>query len=176
MPKICWGCCESLDVRLSQGSLKFLAQTSRVATTSHQYCVRFICCRSDELSSRSPLASLVYQVLTSKILIWPTIFISPQKVLLAASGHLWGESAFTRRFGDKYFAAAGPRIWNKLPVRLSVGKTRKSAAQNSEDNWKHSCFTRTAMHSDFFDYPEAEPSIAPDKIILLLTYLLIVGS
>jgi len=28
----------------------------------------------------------------------------------------------------------------------------KSPAQNSEDNWKHSCFRRTAAHRDFFDY------------------------
>ena len=52
------------------------------------------------------------------------------------------------RFGDRCFAAAGPRIWNNLPVC----DKRKSAAQNSENNWKHSCFRQTAAHRDFFDY------------------------
>ena len=33
---------------------------------------------------------------------------------------------------------------------LPVCETRKSAAQNSDDNWKHSCFRRTAAHSAFF--------------------------
>ena len=33
---------------------------------------------------------------------------------------------------------------------LPVCETRKSAAQNSEKNWKHSCFRRTAAHRDFF--------------------------
>ena len=55
--------------------------------------------------------------------IWPTMFISPQKVLLAPSGLFRRESAVTRvhsRFGDRCFAAAGPvlRIWNNLPASL----------------------------------------------------------
>ena len=42
---------------------------------------------------------------------------------------------------------------NKLVISSSLlCETRKSAAQNSEDNWKHSCFRRTAAHRDFFDY------------------------
>ena len=35
---------------------------------------------------------------------------------------------------------------------LPVCETRKSAAQNLENNWKHSCFRRTAAHRDLFDY------------------------
>jgi len=46
---------------------------------------------------------------------------------------------------------------------LPVYETRKSAALNSKDNWKHSCFRRTAAHRDFFDY------IAPYKYSYLLT-------
>ena len=65
------------------------------------------------------------------------------------------------RFGDRCFAAAGPRIWNNITY-LPVCETRKSAAQNSENNWKHSRFRRTAAHRDFFDY------------FALHTYLLVV--
>ena len=71
------------------------------------------------------IASLVYQVLSSKVAylaIWSTIFISPQKVPLASSGPLRGESALSLVFivvlSDRCFAAAGPRIWNNLPASL----------------------------------------------------------
>ena len=47
----------------------------------------------------------------------------------------------------------------------SARQPRKSAAQNSEDNWKHSYFRRTAARRDFF-------IIALYKYSYLLTYLL----
>jgi len=46
---------------------------------------------------------------------------------------------------------------------LPVCETRKSAAQSSEDNWKHSCFRRTAAHRDFWLL----------RLINTLTYLLV---
>jgi len=46
---------------------------------------------------------------------------------------------------------------------LPVCETTKSAAQSSEDNWKHSCFRRTAARRDFL-------ITAPYKYSYLLTY------
>jgi len=36
-------------------------------------------------------------------------------------------------------------------THLPVCELRKSTAQDSGDNWKHSCFKQTAAHRDFFD-------------------------
>jgi len=36
-------------------------------------------------------------------------------------------------------------------THLPVCEIRKSTAQDSGDNWKHSCFKQTAPHRDFFD-------------------------
>jgi len=50
--------------------------------------------------------------------------------------------------------------------RIMAYLTMKSVAQNSE-NWKHSCFRRTAAHRDFFDYCALWILL----FIYLLTYL-----
>jgi len=96
------------------------SQERNVANTSHRYCVNFIRCQSDdELNSRWP-AWYTKCCQAKYLVIWPTIFTSPQKVLLP-SGPLRGESALSlvfSRFGDRCFAAAGPRIWNNLPASL----------------------------------------------------------
>ena len=89
------------------------------------------------LARHGPLQLSVLQLaFTARDLCLP---ISPQKVLLSPSGLLRTESALSAR-------------------------QMKSAAQNSENNWKYSCFRRTAAHCDFFDYCALW--------ILLLTYLL----
>ena len=67
------------------------------------------------------------------------------------------------RFGDRCFAAAGPRIWNNLPASLW---DREVTAQNSEDNWK----------LDVSDGPRCIVNFwllrLTNTLIYLLTYLL----
>ena len=75
-----------------------LVSVRYVANTSHRYCVNFIGCRSDdELNSRWP-AWYTKCCQAKYLAIWPTIFISPQRVLLAPSGPLRGESALSLVF------------------------------------------------------------------------------
>ena len=88
------------------------------------------------------IASLVYQVLSSKV---PTYLAddihlaseSSDRSLRSSSGR---KCSVTRVY--RCFAAAGPRTGTTY---LPVCETRKSAAQNSEDNWKHSCLRRTLL-------------------------------
>jgi len=105
-------------------------------------------CRSDDqLSSRLPAWYTKY------LPIGPTMFISLQKVLLARSALIRGESALLlvfRVFLVRYVLLQLDHVSGT--TYLPVCETRKSAAQNSEDNWEHSCFRRTAAHRDFFDY------------------------
>ena len=129
------------------------SQERNVANTSHRYCVIFIGCRSDdELNSRLPV--WYTKCCQAKYLaIWPTIFISPQRVLLAPSGPLRGESALSLVFTVVLVTDVLLQLDHVSGTTyLPVCETRKSAAQNSEKNWKHSCFRRTAAHRDFFDY------------------------
>ena len=78
------------------------------------------------IHDRLPVRRRVYCQLLSKVLpIWVIIFISrdlsPPQVLLALSGPLREKCSVTRvqnRFGDRCFAAAGPRFWNNLPASL----------------------------------------------------------
>ena len=98
------------------------SQEPNVLNTSHRYCVNFIGCRSDdELNSK--IASLVYQVLSSKV---PTcladdIYLASESFARSLRSSLRRKCSVTRvhsRFGDRCFAAAGPRIWNNLPASL----------------------------------------------------------
>ena len=129
------------------------SQETNVANTSHRYCVNFIGCRSDdELNSRLP-ASYTKCCQAKHLAIWPTIFISPQKVLLAPSGPLRWESAPSLVFTVVLVTDDLLQLDHVSGTTyLPVCETRKSAVQNSENNWKHSCFRRTAAHRDFFDY------------------------
>ena len=81
-----------------------------------------------------------------------TIYILPLKVLLAPSGPLRGESAILLVFSHFDDRCLLQLDHVSGTTYLLVCETRKSAAQNSEDNWKHSCFRRTAAHRDFFHY------------------------
>jgi len=74
---------------------RLITGATNVVNTSHRYCVNFIGCRSDdELHSRLP--AWYTKCCQAKYLsIWLTIFISPQKVLLAPSSPLRGESALS---------------------------------------------------------------------------------
>jgi len=127
------------------------SQEPNVANTSHRYCVNFIGCRSDdELNSRLP-AWYTKCCQAKYLAIWPTIFISPQKVLLAPSGPLQGESALSLVFTVVLLTDVLLQLDHVSGTTyLPVCETRKSAAQNSENNWKHSCIGRTAAHRDFF--------------------------
>ena len=65
-------------------------------------------------------ASLVYQVMSSKV---PTYDIhltseSFARSLRSSSGRKCSVTRVHSRFGDRCFAAAGPRIWNNLPASL----------------------------------------------------------
>ena len=97
---------------------------------------------------------------------WLTIFISPQKVLLAPSGPLRGVSGMLLVFRFVLVTDIVLQLDHVSGTTyLPVCETRMSAAQNSEDNWKHSCFRRTAAHRGFL-------IIAPYKYSYFLTYLL----
>ena len=96
--------------------------------------------------------------------IWPTTFISPQNVLLAPSGPLRGKSVLSLVFTVVLVTDVLLQMDHVSGTTyLLVCGTRKSAAQNSEDYWKHSCFIRTAAHRDFFWLM---------RLINTLTYLL----
>ena len=67
--------------------------------------------------------------------IWPTIFISPQKVLLAPSGPLRGESALSLVFTVALVTDVLLQLDHiSGTTYLPVCETRKSAAQNLENN------------------------------------------
>jgi len=121
------------------------SQERNVANTSHRYCINFIGCQSDdELNSRLP--AWYTKCCQAKYLpVWLTIFISPQKGLLRK------ESALSLVFTVILVADVLLQLDHvSRTTYLPVCETRKSAAQNSEKNWKHSCFKRTAAHRDFF--------------------------
>jgi len=69
------------------------------------------------------IASLVYQVLSSKV---PTYLAddihlaseSSARSLRSSSGRKCSVTRVHRHFGDRCFAAAGPRIWNNFPASL----------------------------------------------------------
>ena len=93
------------------------------------------------------------------------IAISPQKVLLAPSGPLRGESALSLVFTVVLVTDVLLQLDHVSGATyLPVCETRKSAAQNSGNNWKHSCFRRTARRIVTFLI------IAPYKYSYLLTY------
>jgi len=67
--------------------------------------------------------------------LWPTIFISPQKVLLAPSGLLRKESALSLVFTVVLVTDVLLQLDHVYGTTyLPVCETRKSAAQNSENN------------------------------------------
>ena len=115
--------------------------------------VNLIGCRSDdELNWRWP--AWYTKCCQAKYLpVWLTIFFSPQKVLLAPPGPLRGESGLSLVFTVVLVTDVLLQLDHVCGTTyLPVCETRKSAAQNSENNWKHSCFRRTAAHRDCFDY------------------------
>jgi len=101
----------------------------------NQYCGNFIGCRSDdELNSRLP-AWYTKCCQVKYLPIWLTIFISPQKVLLAPSGLLRGESALSLVFTVVLVTDVSLQLDHvSRTTYLPVCETRKLAAQNSEDN------------------------------------------
>ena len=82
------------------------------------------------------MASLYTKCCQAKYLaIWPTIFISPQKVLLAPSGPLRGESALPLVFTVVLVTDVLLQLDHVYGTTyLPVCETRKSATQNSENN------------------------------------------
>jgi len=129
-----------------------LVSVRYVANTSHRYCVNFIGCRSDdELNSRWP-AWYTKCCQAKYLAIWLTIFISPQKVLLAPSGFLQGESALSLVFTVVLVTDVLLQLDHVSETTyLPVCETRKSAAQNLENNWKH-WFQTNCGASWLFDY------------------------
>ena len=92
------------------------------------------------------------------------LFISHQKVLLASSGPLQGVSALSLVFTVVLVTDVLLQLDHVSGTTyLPVCEIRKSAAQNSEDNWKHSCLKQTAAHRDF-------SITAPYKYSYLLNY------
>ena len=88
----------------------------------------FIGCRSDdELNSRLP-AQYTKSYQAKYLPFWPTIFIfaseSSVRSLRSSSGRKCSVTRVQSRFGDRCFAAAGPRIWNNLPASLRDTKFR----------------------------------------------------
>jgi len=69
------------------------------------------------------IASLVYQVLSSKVpgYLADDIHLASESSacsLRSSSGRKCSITRVHSRFGDRCFAAAGPRIWNNLPASL----------------------------------------------------------
>jgi len=69
------------------------------------------------------MASLVYEVLSSEVpgYLADDIHLASESSALSlrsSSGRKCYVSRVHSRFGDRYFAAAGPRIWNNLPASL----------------------------------------------------------
>jgi len=71
---------------------------------------------------------------------------SSARCLMSSSGRKCSVIGVHSRFGDICFTAAGPRIWNNLPASL---RDKEVSCTEFRDNWKHSCFRRTAAHRDF---------------------------
>ena len=94
-----------------------------ITNRSHWYCVNLIGCQSDRQWVEFKIASLVYQVLSTKV---PSYLADDIHLALESSARFLRSSSerkcsVTRvhsRFGDRSFAAAGPRIWNNLPASL----------------------------------------------------------
>ena len=67
------------------------------------------------------MASLVYQVLSSKVPLADDIHLASESSACSHRSSSERKCSVTRvhsRFGDRCFAAAGPRIWNNLPTSL----------------------------------------------------------
>jgi len=94
-----------------------------VANTSHRYCVDFIGCRADDkLNSRLPAwytkccqAKYLYGYLADDIHLASE---SSARSLRSSSERKCSVTRVHSRYGDRCFAAAGPRIWNNLPASL----------------------------------------------------------
>ena len=96
------------------------SQEPNVANTSHRYCINFIGCRR---RVEFKIASLVYQVLSSKVpgYLADDIHLASEssaRSLRSSSDRKCSVTRVQSRFGDRWFAAAGPRIWNYLPASL----------------------------------------------------------
>ena len=120
---------------VQNAAARLITRAKRREHLSHRYCVNFIGCRSDdELNSRWP-AWYTKCCQAKYLAIWQTIFILPQKILLAPSGPLRSESALL-------LVSTVVLVTDVLlqldhvsgTTYLPVCETRKSAAQNSEDN------------------------------------------
>jgi len=64
-------------------------------------------------------------------------------------------------------SAAGPRMWNNLPVSLRHQEV--SCREFKKNDWKYSCFYWTAAHRDVWLFAAYRPTC---KCSYLLTYLL----
>jgi len=69
------------------------------------------------------IASLIYQVLSNKVpgYLADNIHLASEsfvRSLRSSSGRKCSVTRVHSRFGDRSFAAAGPRIWNNLPASL----------------------------------------------------------
>ena len=145
LEKVQWLLCSAASPRSS---------ASDAPGDSEPFCVR------DELRQLRPLILRTHPPRNIHL-------ASEKKVLLAPSGPLWGESALSLVFAVVLVTDVLLQLDHVSGTTyLPVCETRKLAAQNSEDNWKHSCFRRTAVHRDFL-------IIALYKYSYLLTYLLL---
>ena len=100
------------------------------------------------------MASLVYQVLSSKV---PGYLADDIHLASESSAHSLrsssGESALSLVFTVVLVTDVLLQLDHVSGTTyLPVCETWKSAAQNSENNWKHSCFRWTAADRDFFDH------------------------
>ena len=101
------------------------SQERNVANTSHRYCVNFTGCRSDDefFWIQDGQLGIYYQVLSSKVpdYLADDIHLASENSgcsLRSSSGRKCSVTRVHSRFGDRCFAAAGPRIWNNLPASL----------------------------------------------------------
>jgi len=93
------------------------------ASTSRRSCSSCIGCQSDSVCTEACRALLVYKTLHDRL---PS-YLAEDCQLLAVTGHRQLHSSdidacqvrrTNTRFGDRSFAAAGPRIGNSLPIQL----------------------------------------------------------
>ena len=123
------------QVQSVQNAAARLITEPNIANTSHRYCVNFIGCRSDdELNSRWPPGRR-YSSRLRKFCSLPQVFFGETEFVFFCVRDFLGcyscalqiflltyrKCSVTRvhsRFGDRCFAAAGPRIWNNLPASL----------------------------------------------------------
>ena len=140
------------------------SQERNVANTSHRYCVNFIVAgqttswiQDDQLGIPSAVKQSTY--LSGRR------YSSRLRKFCSLPQVLFGEKVLCH--SCSHFVLVTDVLLHLDHVSgttyLPVCETRKSAAQNSENNWKHSCFRRTAAHRDFFWLM---------RLINTLTYLL----